>query len=140
MIFIKSLVVWLVFILAESLNGTLRIFWLVPSLGEVRAEQLSFVSGSILVLVIATLFIRWLQPSRLAQLIGVGVLWLVLTVGFELILGRVILGYSWEKIAADYTRFKGGLMPLELIWLLLSPWMAAKIRGVFPNPHQTAAP
>ncbi|MEA5504531.1 hypothetical protein VB735_15680 [Halotia wernerae UHCC 0503] len=63
MIFLRVIVVWLVFILAESLNGTIRIFWLVPALGDRTAHQISFVTGSILVLAIATLFIRWLWAS-----------------------------------------------------------------------------
>ncbi|HEY9709011.1 MAG TPA: hypothetical protein V6D48_12490, partial [Oculatellaceae cyanobacterium] len=85
MIFIRGIVVWLVFIVAESLNGTVRTLWLVPALGDLRAHQISFITGSILVLAIATLFVRWLQASRVSQLLGVGVVWLLLTVVFEIV-------------------------------------------------------
>lgn len=60
-IILKSIVIWFVFILVESLNGTARIFWLVPLLGDSLARQVSFAIGSVLVLTIATLFIRWLH-------------------------------------------------------------------------------
>jgi hypothetical protein len=56
--------IWLVFILAESLNGTARIFWLVPFLGDRLAHQISFIIGSVLILAIATLFARWLHVSH----------------------------------------------------------------------------
>ncbi len=139
MIFIKSMVVWLIFILAESLNGAVRMVWLVPSLGDRTAHQISFFTGSIVVLAIATLFIRWLQVTRVSQLLRIGVLWVVLTVGFEMILGRVILGYSWTQIAADYNVLNGGLMPLGLVWLMLSPWIATTIREAIDQTFQTSS-
>ena len=138
MIFIRGIVVWLVFIVAESLNGTVRTLWLVPALGDLRAHQISFIIGSLLVLAIATIFVRWLQASRVSQLIGVGVLWLLLTVVFEIALGRFIFAYSWERIAADYNLLKGGLMPIGLVLLTLSPLIAAKIRCVLLDEKQSA--
>jgi hypothetical protein len=101
MIFIRSLLVWLMFILAESLNGTVRNLWLIPALGDRLAHQIAFVTGSVLIITIATIFIRWLKAQRVSQLLGIGLLWLILTIGFEIGLGRFILGYSWERIAAD---------------------------------------
>lgn len=136
MIFLKGIALWLIFIIAESVNGSIRMFWLVPSFGDVRAHQISFVTGSILVLAIATLFIRWLHISRIFHLIQIGLLWLFLTVGFEIALGRFVLNYSWQQIAADYNVLQGGLMPFGLILLMLSPIMAAKLRGVFPPGNQ----
>ena len=137
MLLVKSIVIWLLFILVESLNGTIRTLWLVPSLGDIQAHQVSFITGSIVVVAIATLFIPWLHASRISQLLGVGLLWLGLTVAFEVALGRFILGYSWTQIAADYNLFQGGLMPLGLVWLMLSPLMATKLRGI---PLETRQP
>lgn len=129
-LFLRGIIVWLVFIFAESLNGTIRNLLLVPSLGNFWAHQISFFTGSMLVLAIAIIFVRSLQASRVSQLLSVGVLWLVLTVAFEITLGRLILGYSWERIAADYNLLQGGLMPIGLILLTLAPLIAAKVRGV----------
>ncbi|MGB5710346.1 MAG: hypothetical protein WBM44_05500 [Waterburya sp.] len=136
MLILKGIIIWLVFILAESLNGTARILWLVPYLGDRPAHQISFVIGSVLVLTIAILFVRWLQASHFSQLLYVGVLWLLLTVVFEIVLGRLILGYSWSQIGADYNLLQGGLMPIGLVLLVLAPFIAAKIRGVLPNRKQ----
>lgn len=129
-IILKSIGIWLVFILAESLNGAARIFWLVPLLGDPLAHQVSFAIGSVLVLTIATLFIRWLHISHVSQFLGVSILWLLLTVVFEICLGLFVLGYSWQQIGADYNLVQGGLMPIGLVWLMLSPFVAAKIRRV----------
>ena len=129
-IILKSIVIWFVFIFVESLNGAARIFWLVPLLGDPLAHQVSFVTGSVWILTIVTLFIRWLHTSQVSQLLGIGILWLLLTVVFEMCLGLFVLGYSWQQISADYNVLQGGLMPIGLVWLMLSPFIAAKIRRV----------
>jgi hypothetical protein len=133
MIFLRAFAIWLIFIVLESLNGTIRELWLVPTLGEVRAHQVAFVIGSIVILTIATLFIRWLHASTIFQLIQIGLLWLALTLGFEIGLGRLIFGYSWERIVADYNLFQGGFMAIGLMLLLFAPLTAAKLRGALPN-------
>ncbi len=130
MIFLRSIAIWLIFITIESLNGTIRTLWLVPILGDLRAHQLSFIAGSLLILTIATIFVRWLNIANVSQSIGVGVLWMLLTVGFEVGLGRFGFGYSWAQIAADYNLFQGRLMSLGLVLLVLAPLIATKIRNV----------
>lgn len=138
MLLLKSVLVWLVFIMAESLNGTLRIFWLVPLLGDGWAHQVSFITGAMLVIIAATLFIRWLNPVGTAQLIQIGGLWLFLTLLFEIGLGRWVLGYSWAQIGADYNVRQGGLMPFGLLLLILAPFLATKLRGLAPKDDQVA--
>ena len=138
MILLKGIIIWLIFIATESLNGTIRILWLMPTVGDPLAHQISFLMGSILLVTIATIFVPWLQISQISQLFGVGLLWLLLTTGFEIGLGRFVLGYSWSQIAADYNIYQGGLMPFGLGLLMISPLIAAKIRGVLPNKHQHA--
>jgi hypothetical protein len=100
----------------------------VTLLGDVRAHQVSFVTGSILILTIATLFGRWLGASR-SQLFGIGFLWSILTLAFEIGLGRLIFGYSWDRILADYNLSQGGLMSIGLVLMMLSPLIGDKIRG-----------
>jgi hypothetical protein len=138
MIFLKSIAIWLTFIFAESLNGTVRNLWLIPTIGDRLANQISFASGSLLILTIATLFIGWLNPSGITQMLGIGILWLLLTLGFEVGLGHYILGYSWDRIAADYNLFEGGLMSIGLMVVMLSPWIAAKIQRILSKPDQHA--
>lgn len=136
MVFFKAIAVWLLFIMAESLNGTIRELWLVPALGSIRAHQVAFVIGSMLILAIATLLIPWLRASRISELIQVGLLWVALTLGFEVGLGHFILGYSWSRIAADYNPMQGGWMSLGIVLVALAPLIAAKVRGVLPREKQ----
>jgi len=57
----------------------------------------------------------------------------VLTVAFEIALGRFVLNLPWERIWSDYNVTSGALMPLGLAGLLLSPLIAANIRRVELN-------
>jgi hypothetical protein len=134
MFLLRGIVVWVVFIFAESLNGAVRIFWLMPTLGEVWAERISFVIGSVLILTIATLLVHWMQIPQRSQQFSIGILWLLLTLGFEIALGRFAFGYSWSQIAADYDLRQGGLMPIGLAWLIFAPFIAEKLQKVLPHP------
>ncbi|MFN6070595.1 MAG: hypothetical protein ACK45T_26235, partial [Pseudanabaena sp.] len=71
--------------------------------------------------------------SKFIQLLSIGLAWLLLTVLFEIALGRFVLAYSWEQIAADYNLLQGGLMPIGLVLLVLSPFIATKIRGILSD-------
>jgi hypothetical protein len=130
MLLLRSIAVWPIFIAIESINGTIRTLWLVPLVGELRAHQILFATGSLLILTIATLFVPWLKISNVSQSIGVGVLWMLLTVVFEVGLGRLAFGYSWSQIAADYDLRQGRLMSFGLLLMLFAPLIATKIRDI----------
>ena len=126
----RAAVVWLVLICAEILHGIARGIFLVPHVGEFRSNQIGVFTGSIIVLVIALAFVRWIGASRPRDLLAIGFLWLILTLAFEILFGRFVMGASWERLAADYNIARGGLLPFGLLVLLLSPLVAAKIRGI----------
>ena len=129
MVYIRAIVVWLVIVFAESLHGAARRLLLEPYLGDLSARQVSVFIGSIIILAIAILFIRWIRATRIGQFIAIGILWVLLTFGFEIGLG-LLLGYSWERIASDYKIQEGGLMSIGLLFMAFTPLLAAKIRKI----------
>ena len=135
MYLLRASAVWLVIVCAESVHGALRTMFLAPYVGDFRARRISVFTGSLLILLIAYLFIRWIQAGTIRALITVGFVWLVLTVLFELTLGRFVLGLSWERLASDYDIRRGGLMLFGLILLTLSPLIAARLRGLKADIH-----
>ena len=144
---LRAFAVWLVIIGAESVHGALRMKFLTPVVGDFRARQISVFTGALLILGIAWLLVRWLRAETTRTLVEVGLLWLVLTVLFEVGLGRLAFNYSWERIFSDYDISQGSLMSIGLVLLTLAPILAAKLRGVWPNrvgnrgtPEQTATP
>ena len=129
-IVLRAFAVWLVLICAEILHGITRGIFLVPHVGQFRSSQIGVFTGSVIVLAVALVFVRWISATRPAQLLTVGFLWLGLTLAFEVLFGRFVIGASWKRLAADYNVLEGGLLPFGMVVLLVSPLIAAKVRGL----------
>jgi hypothetical protein len=125
----RALLVWLVVIVAESVHGTLRTLYLAPAIGDFPARRVGVVIGSALIFVIALAFIRWIGAQSRRQLLGIGALWVALTIAFEVGLGRAVLHLDWARILADYDLSHGGLMGFGLLAMFFMPLLAARIRG-----------
>jgi hypothetical protein len=133
MVFLRAFLVWLVVIAAETAHGVLRGLLLVPLVGDRSARQIGVPIGSLIVLAVAYIFIRWIAARTSLQLLGVGLLWVALTVLFEVGLGRLALGLSWDRIAEDYDPAHGGFLGLGLLVMAVSPLVAARLRGTVPS-------
>lgn len=120
----KAFVVWLLLMAMESLHGMVRVALLEPVFGDFRARQVATCTGSVLIFTLAFFCVGWIGAATKWQLLDVGALWLLLTVTFELVLGRLVMHLSWERIASDYNLVEGGLMPIGLAVLTLSPLLA----------------
>ena len=123
----RSLTIWLVLIVAELAHGILRAIVIVPIVGEIRSNQIGVFTGSAIILAIAYFTIRWIGAQRPKQLLLVGFIWLVLTVAFEVLFGRFVVGLSWERLASDYNVLNGGLMPLGLLFFVFPPDVCGEI-------------
>lgn len=130
MYIVRAFLIWLIVMAAETVHGTLRQLFLAPLLGDLRARQVSVFTGMLLIIVIALLFIRWIAAPSTASLLLVGCGWVMLTALFEITLGRLVLGFSWERLFADYEIARGGLMGLGLLFMALAPLMAERIRSL----------
>jgi hypothetical protein len=128
MLWRRSLAVWAVIAFAETLHGIGRTLLVQPYLGDLRARQVAVFTGSLMILAIAALFVRWIGAKTVGQLLGVGFVWVVLMAAFEIGLGR-ILGMSWQRIAADYDPRQGGLMLVGMAVLLFAPLIAGRVRS-----------
>lgn len=127
---LRATAVWALIALVESIHGTLRVLLLQPQVGEPSSRQIGFVTGSLLILAIAALTVKWLGARNRRDLVLVGLLWLVLMLAFELLVGRLAAGLSWDRIAADYDPRRGGLMAFGLALVAAAPLLAARFRGL----------
>ena len=122
----RAFVVWLLLITAEVAHGIVRTVVLTPVVGDFRARQLGVFTGSLLILLVSVLTIRWIRASRPRTLLTIGSAWVVLTVAFEIGFGRM-MGYSWERLGSDYNLREGGLLPIGLVVMALAPVIAARL-------------
>jgi hypothetical protein len=118
------------------LNGGAREKWLTPQLGELRAHQVSCLTGSLLILAATTLTIRWLGSPGNIALLAIGAFWVVLTFAFECFMGRVLAGKPWEQVWADYNLAQGRLWPFVLVVIFFAPLLAAMFRRMIKRGEQ----
>jgi hypothetical protein len=124
----RAALIWMLIILAETLHGLLREIFIAPQLGDLRARQLGVVTGCALIFLIAWATAGWMGArSRHAQL-KAGAMWILLTVGFEFVLGRA-MGLGWDRILADYNPARGGFMILGMVFMFFAPLLAARLRS-----------
>src|SRR6056297_1107483 len=128
-IVLRGFAVWILLIVAEIVHGILRAILLVPLVGEFRSNQIGVFTGSAIILLITYITIRWIGAKQTPESLTVGFTWLMLTVAFEVLFGRIVMGLTWERIVSDYNVLEGGLMPFGLLVLFCSPLIAAKCRG-----------
>lgn len=126
----RAAVVWLGIVVAEVLHGVLRSIFLVPYVGLHRSNQIGVFSASLIILVIVRFSIGWLlkaEPeARPGRLLAVGAAWTVLMLVFEWSAGHYVFGRTWDQLAQDYRLAQGGLLPLGMLVLWLSPLIAAR--------------
>src|SRR5688500_14379511 len=124
MIIFRGFIIWLIIVFAVSVHGTARRFLREPCIGDFLSRQISVLSGAIIIFAISFAFVRWIRATRKSELITVGIFWLVLTVLFEITLGKLILEYSWERIFSDYNLFKCVFIPILLFFIAFLPLIA----------------
>ena len=128
---IKALLIWMLIAVAGVLHGVLRVSLLNRRVGDHRARQIGVFTGSAIILIISWLTVPWLGASTDVQLFGIGFLWLVLMLAFEIAFGRLVFRASWQRLASDFDFRKGGLLSIGLLILFAAPFLATKLQGLF---------
>jgi hypothetical protein len=124
-LFRRALWMWLVLLVAIVAVGTLRQALLEPRLGEPAAHRLGTVAAAVVAALLIGWFIRRQRPAPAAAL-GVGALWVVMTVAFEFGFFAGVMGHPLEELLVDWNVFRGRLFPVLLLTVLLAPWLWAR--------------
>ena len=64
------------------------------------------------------------------QLLGVGLLWLLLMLAFDIGFGRFVFHASWDRIVSEFDVRRGGLLGFGMLVFFCAPLLVAKLRGV----------
>lgn len=124
---VKALAVWVAIMILEVGNGLLRKVIVESFVDDLAARQIGVAVGSVMILLVAYLTVGWFRARR-RRLLVVGLIWATLTLAFEIVLGRAVMGLSWDRIRSDYDLLRGGLMPLGLLIMALAPLAGAWLR------------
>lgn len=124
---LRGLLVWLLIMLGESLHGALRrLLFREDVIFALR--QVSVVIGVAIVFAATWVCLPWLRLRSARAALAIGAFWVVLTLGFEVVLGR-LTGVGWTQIFAEYDLAGGGLMPLGLLAMGLTPWLVQRLQA-----------
>ena len=125
----RAVLAWFILFAVMFANGTARVVVLQPWLGEDRARQVASLTGVVLVLLVAWLFVRMDPRATSRQLVWVGVGWLAGTLAFELLFGHFVSGLTWSALLADYNILEGRLWSVVVISVCLGPWMCGLLKS-----------
>src|SRR4051794_29781318 len=127
----RALAVWLVILILANINGAIRELWIIPQLGELTGRALSTLILSGLVFFLTWRTIGWIRPVSPGEAVLIGVLWLLLTLAFEFLVGHYVFGTAWATLLEDYDLSRGRIWPLVLVYVLVSPFWTARLKSLF---------
>jgi hypothetical protein len=118
----RALVFWLLLAAVAIIIGALRESALRPLVGEPWAHWTgTLVVCAVFVFLIGRFVNRLDPPAAPSELWTMGIVWLLLTVCFEMVFGRLALGSSWQELLGAYDPGSGRIWSLVLLTLLLAP-------------------
>lgn len=124
----RGLLIWLAIMLVETVHGALRAALLVPRIGEDAAARIGWPVAAVLVVIIATLTIRWTGLTGRTALLSLGAAWAVLTTLFELIVGA-LRGLDAQALVAALNPLEGSIAWTAAL-MFIAPLLAARLRGL----------
>jgi hypothetical protein len=123
---LRALAFWFGILMLAVANGALREGLLVPAWGVRTGQAASVLMLSTIVLFMARVFVRRAGLTRDRDALGVGLLWLALTLAFEFGFGRA-RGMPWETLLHDYDVSAGRVWPVVLLCTCVGPWLGLRL-------------
>jgi hypothetical protein len=125
----KCFVAWFGLVVLGLLNATMRQVVYARYVSELVGHQISTLTLAVLVGLYAWALSGLLKLTSPGQAIGVGLMWMVLTIIFEFGLGRYVVGDSWGKLLNNYNVLEGRVWGLFVLWVGLAPYVFYRFRG-----------
>jgi hypothetical protein len=119
----KYVLAWIPMVFIAIANGALREVWYRKHFSELRAHQLSTVSGILLLGIYMWVIIRVWQPMSDGHALSIGLMWLTLTIAFEFLFGYYVRGLPLNSLFHDYNLLAGRVWILVLVWVTLAPYL-----------------
>lgn len=126
---LKYIITWIPMVFIAILNGTIRQVWYAKHMSELRAHQVSTLTGILLFAIYIGLITGILVPASAMQALTIGLIWLGLTVAFEFLFGHFIAGQPWGRLLEDYNILAGRVWIALLIWVAIAPYLFYRLRA-----------
>lgn len=119
----RYLAAWFAMLAAAMVNGALRDLTYGRWLPALLANQLSCLSGILLLGVVIYLYGRRWPFASARQAWYAGLFWMALTVAFEFLFFHYVAGHPWVDLLENYDIVHGRLWPLILLWVTVAPYV-----------------
>lgn len=119
----KYILAWVPMVAIAIGNAALREIVYGQWIGELRAHQVSTLTGLLLFGIYIWVVIRIWKPESSGQAVTIGLIWLGLTVGFEFSFGHYVVGQPWSRLIHDYNIFAGRIWIVLLLWIASAPYL-----------------
>jgi hypothetical protein len=120
---LKYVLAWMPMVPIAIANAALRQLWYGKYVAELRAHQISTATALLFFSLYIWVVIRRWRPASAGQALIIGVLWLMLTIAFEVLFGRYVAGLPWSRLVHDYNLGAGRVWVLIPLWLLVAPYV-----------------
>jgi hypothetical protein len=125
----KYILAWVPMVPIAIANALLREKVFAVHLSELRAHQLSTATCVLLFAGYIWTVTRIWRPESTGQALAIGLLWLGLTVAFEFLFGRYVVGHPWTRLFHDYNLLEGRVWVVVLVWITLAPYAFYRLSG-----------
>jgi hypothetical protein len=136
----KYVLAWFPMVPIAILNGAIRQAAILPLVGELPAHQISCFTGILLLGLYMYWVVRKWTPVSMRQAVGLGILWVAMTIAFEFVFGHFVMGNSWERLFHDYDLSAGRLWVIVLLWTAAAPAFLRWLVGSARTSGSTRAP
>lgn len=123
---LRYILAWIPMIFIGILNGIVREVTYGKYLDELRAHQVSTITGALLFGFYIWALTRFWSFESPEQALTIGFIWLGLTVVFEFTFGHYVMGHSWSRLLSDYNILAGRVWIVVLIWIAIAPLLFSR--------------
>lgn len=117
----RYLLGWIPMVFIGIANGVFREVTYGEHLTELRAHQVSTLTALVLFGLYIWCLIRVWRLESSKEAIGIGLMWLALTVVFEFVFGHFVAGHTWTRLLHDYNLLAGRVWGLVLVCIAVAP-------------------
>ncbi len=124
----RYVIAWFVMLVVAFINGGVRDFTYGRELPPLIANQISCVTGIVLLGTVIYLYARRWPFTSQRQAWAVGLFWMALTLAFEFLFFHYVARHPWAELLAAYDIASGQLWPLVLLWVAVAPYLFHRLR------------
>jgi hypothetical protein len=125
----RNLAAWFVMLVVAVVNGAVRDLTYGKRLGELAAQQVSTLTGVVMLGIVMWIFVRMYPPSSAGRAWRLGLLWMGLTVAFEFLFFHYAGGRSWAELRGNYNVLEGRVWVFVLAWVAVAPYLFFRIQS-----------